>query len=371
VRAFAHTVCVWQDLRASSADPGEAVIIDARVDKGLGVVCDVVIRWGSISTGDYIVSGEHYGKVKLIKPTSGKTNKMLKTAGPSYPARLVGMKSVPAAGETLKVVKSELAAKQFADAKSRQLLQAASDANEGRSKIRTLDIELSGGAARVKTRIQQQNAAHAQGLAYGKRGGNRARQDFHLTAPDAALLAPRAPIILKADCDGVLSAVRDSLLGLQVESSVPIEIDIVSSGVGAVTIADVNMAAEAGGLVFAFGVKANGRDVVTLCDEKAVDIRSHNIIYSLIDDAKVELGRFLPQIEEEQIIGSLKVLQVRPRADTDGIRRWPRRAVSEHTALMSCLTTFASERNRRLMSLASPRPPPLVHTSTSFICAPV
>jgi hypothetical protein len=87
----------------------------------------------------------------------------------------------------------------------------------------------------VKSRIEQHNAAHAQGINYGRRGGNKPRQDFHLTAPDTSNLAPRAPIILLADCHGTLSAVRDCLKGLEDEASVPIEIDIVSASVGGVT----------------------------------------------------------------------------------------------------------------------------------------
>jgi translation initiation factor IF-2 len=297
------------DLRSSETDPGEAIVIDARVSKGLGVVADCIVRSGRIQPGDYVVSGTHYGKVKRIQHTDNNIKAVMKTAGPAMPVRLVGFKTVPAAGDPLRVVKDEGTAKRLTDSRARIIAENAVAEESDRASARTLDIQLTGGAARVKSRIEQQNAAFAQGLAYGKRGGNQKRQDFHLTAPDDSLLAPRAPIILKADCDGVLSAVRDCLLSLQSESKVPIEIDIVSSSVGAVTQEDVNLASEANGLIFAFNVKANSREVQKLCGELGVDIRSHKIIYSLIDDARVELGRFLPYTVEEQQLGRLTVLQ--------------------------------------------------------------
>ena len=98
------------ELKADKEAAGEAVVIDARLDKGLGVVCDCVVRWGKFEVGDAILSGVYGGKVKIMREAGGTS--AMKVAGPSTPVRIVGLRGVPNAGDTLVKVSSEQVAKQ-------------------------------------------------------------------------------------------------------------------------------------------------------------------------------------------------------------------------------------------------------------------
>ncbi|GMH96418.1 hypothetical protein TrST_g14193 [Triparma strigata] len=297
------------ELKSLASDPGEALVLDSRVDKGLGIVVDVIVRWGHFKVGDAIVAGVHSGKVKIIK--NPNATQQLKNAGPSEPIKLVGLRGLPRAGESLIVVSSESVGKSIAEKRT-----AAEEARKIKTSVRAdpakMTLELTGGAARTKTRIEAANIAMLAGEKLGREFKRRfipeikQRDRFELDRVET----PRAPIIVKADCDGTLEAVIESIKALGSETKVDITLDIIHTGVGAVNLHDVNLAKESGGVVFAFGVKVNDREVVNVQEEHEVTVRKHDVIYSLLDDAKKVLGRYAPSIPEERVVGKMKVAEV-------------------------------------------------------------
>jgi len=297
------------ELKAEVDAPGEAVVIDARLDKGLGVVCDCVVRWGSFNVGDAILSGVYGGKVKIMREPGGVGT--VKTALPSTPVRIVGLRGIPNAGETLVKVSSEAVAKQIAERRLKLYGEKMSRTAD-RASAKKVHLELAGGAARVKTRIEAKNLSIQQGtemeFKYKRRFipdlGDSERQALE----DAFKETSRAPVVIKADCEGTLQAVKQSLMELEEETEIDIEIDIIHVGIGAVTQSDVFLASESGGVVFAFGVKSSGNDVDKKAEEDGVEVRKHDIIYSLLDDARTLLGKYVPTVSEEKIIGKLNVL---------------------------------------------------------------
>ena len=284
------------DLRADDNCEAEAIVIDARIDKGLGVVCECVVRWGKISIGDAVVSGIHGGKVRMMQNVDGRPTK---EALPSYPIRIVGMKGLPNAGDSLITVATEELAKEITEKRMRVKGEASRVVERAKALPQT--VQLSGGAARVFGRIAAKNTS-VNAAAAAAAGGKGAGADEGL---EPAMT--RAAAIIKTDADGTLHAVKESLLGL---SSSIIEIDVIHAAVGAVSASDVAMAAESGAVIFAFGVKANDREVLSLSADKKVKIRQHTIIYSLLDDAKSVFGEYLPPIVEDKFVGGAKILQV-------------------------------------------------------------
>jgi translation initiation factor IF-2 len=114
----------------------------------------------------------------------------------------------------------------------------------------------------------------------------------------------RIPIVVKADADGSLSAVRDSLVGLGEKSSHKVLVDPIQEGVGEITSTDIQMAKQSNACIFAFGLKKIDQTVMNLAESEGVIIRSNDIIYSLLDDAKEILGRYLPSTPHEQSHGT-------------------------------------------------------------------
>ena len=280
----------------------EAVITDANVSKGLGVVADAIVKWGTLGVGDCIVTGVNYGKVKILKDSSGRHN--LKTAGPSTPIRIVGLRGLPKAGDRILKTKSDAMSKTIVERRLREISELAETDDDlfyndvtraERASAKRLHLEVTGGAARSKTRIEAKNLAFHKGEKLDFKYNRRFIPDLdakdRLDLERNMLETPRAPVVIKADCEGTLQAVKSVLIDLQDSTTHDIEIDIIHVGVGPVTPSDVSMAKESSGVIFAFGVGGTDKDVVNAADADGVPIRRHDIIYGLLDDAKVLLGK--------------------------------------------------------------------------------
>ncbi|GMI10581.1 hypothetical protein TrRE_jg7517 [Triparma retinervis] len=312
VDSLIESMVLQSEMMELKADPeaaGEAVVIDARLDKGLGVVCDCVVRWGKFDVGDPILSGLYGGKVKIMREAGGTG--AMKSAGPSTPVRIVGLRGVPNAGETLVKVSSEAVAKKIADRRLK-LHGEKMTRTADRASAKKVHLEVMGGAARIKTRIEAKNLSIQQGkdmeFKYKRRFIPELEDSDRLALEEAFEEGSRAPVIIKADCEGTLQAVKQSLMELEEETDVDVEIDIVHVGIGAVTQSDVFLASEAGGVIFAFGVKGSDNSVEKKADEDDVDILKHDVIYSLLDDARHVLGKFCPVVKEEKVLGKLNVM---------------------------------------------------------------
>mmetsp|Transcript_14472 Transcript_14472/g.33688 ORF Transcript_14472/g.33688 Transcript_14472/m.33688 type:complete len:1080 (+) Transcript_14472:197-3436(+) len=264
------------DLRADDTASGEGIIMDARQEKGLGVVADCIVRWGKIKKGDVIISGDQVSQVRMLKDVN---NKMLKHGLPSQPVRIIGFKSLPKAGDPLMIVESEEIAEEMIEQR-RSIDAPTSDRPDGQRS----DVEL-----------------HITGM---RRGDTwRVKKFTNRAAIGESDGTVRIPIVIKADADGSLAAVRESLLSIGDHSKHSVVIDPIMEGIGEVTPSDIQMAKESEATVFSFGSIRVDQSILNLAESDGVSICSNNIIYSLLDEAKIVLGSYLPLIPKEHTHG--------------------------------------------------------------------
>jgi translation initiation factor IF-2 len=300
------------DLRADVEARAEGLVMEASVDQGLGVTAHCVVRWGSLQRGDVVVSGTCWGKVKVLKdgtvfvkavPCCSVTlltilsvcfcfsvhDAALDKALPSQPIQIIGFSSMPKAGDPFVCVASEELAKQLTE--RRKTMQIEKD-----QAAATLD---------VPPPQPQQEDDEAEPVAR-KRRQRRGLQSFQVdVADDDGSI--RIPMVVKADTDATLAAVRESLQGLVEESSHPIVLDWVNVGVGPITTAEVMIAKQVGATIFTFGLGKRKNDVKHVMETEGVDTRDHSIIYALMDDAKQTIAKYLPPTVEDVLHGKGRV----------------------------------------------------------------
>ena len=275
------------DLRADDDAKGEGIVIDARMEKGLGVVADCVIRWGKIERGDFVVSGTAGGRVKFLNDVA---NSPLKKGRPSQPVRIVGFKSLPKAGDPIVCASSEDEAKEIIRLRESDLM------NEERANFENdVKLQISGTAAKNGGMLQKQHE---------KYGYNGDKDD-----EDAGTV--RIPVVIKADSHGALEAVRDALVTIGIDSMLDIVIDPVEMSTGVVTTTDVRMARESDAAIFCFGkVGIADRETKNLAETEEVSIRNHLIIYRLLEDAKDIFAGYLPAEYTTKVHGKANVQAV-------------------------------------------------------------
>jgi len=271
------------DLRADDTASGEGIIMDARQEKGLGVVADCIVRWGKIKKGDVIINGDQVSQVRMLKDVNGK---IIKHGLPSQPVHIIGFKSLPKAGEPLMVVESEEIAEEIIEQR-RAVDAPTSDRPDGQRS----DVEL-----------------HITGM---RRGDTwRVKKYTNRAAIGESDGTVRIPIIVKADADGSLAAVRESLLNIGDDSKHSVVIDPIMEGIGEVSPSDIQMAKESEATIFSFGSIRVDQSTSNLAESEGVSICSNNIIYSLLDEAKIVLGAYLPLIAKEHTHGRASVKEL-------------------------------------------------------------
>jgi translation initiation factor IF-2 len=240
--------------------PAKGTVIEARVDKGRGVVTTFLVQQGTLRIGDTLVAGVHFGKVKAMMDERGNR---ITEAGPSTPVQVLGMVGTPQAGDTFRVYVEERKAKEIAQKRTELYREQSMRSN----KHITLDE-----IARRK-----------------------AIGDFK-----------ELNIIVKGDVDGSVEALSDSLLKL---SNDEVKVNIIMKGVGQISESDVLLASASDAVVIGFQVRPspNARRVA---ENEAIDIRLYRIIYDAINDVKDALeGMLSPEIREE-IIGTTEIREV-------------------------------------------------------------
>ncbi|GBG27487.1 Translation initiation factor IF-2 [Hondaea fermentalgiana] len=291
------------------ADPksrGEAVVLESRLDQGMGGVADIVTRWGTLKVGDNVVCGEQHARVRQLLDTV--TGKPLKEAGPATPVRLVGFKEPPAPASDILAVSSTKRAREVADLRAR----------------RRRDIEAEA-AERLRFEAEQRAAARQASetgeKAKGKKGKPADEEEDEDERPMP--LPDVVPIVLKADTDGSLEALRYSVEGLSLEflqkyeesSGVEIEdpsefgMKVIRRGVGPIASSDVELAKTFGARIFAFNVRAPN-SVVRVAEQGGVEIVTQSVIYHLLDDMRKIMSEELTEKDNVQVLGSAKVLKI-------------------------------------------------------------
>jgi len=246
------------ELKADPNRRASGVVLEASLDKGRGPVATVLIEQGTLRAGDVMVVGTAWGRVRAMLDEHGDR---LKEAGPSVPVQVTGLTEVPEAGETVHVVESERVAK--------DIVSHREDERRGAPKE----------AARAKLTLDE-IFAQAEG------GGVK-----------------ELPVVVKADTQGSVEAIRDALLKLSTDD---VKVDVLLAGVGAVNETDVMLAKASGAVVVAFHVRPDPT-ARRAADSQGVDIRAYRVIYEVVDEVKQAMAGLLPPTITEAFQGRAEV----------------------------------------------------------------
>jgi translation initiation factor IF-2 len=250
------------DLRANPDMPAQGVAIEAHLDKGRGPVATVLVHRGTLRTGDSIVAGSAHGRVRAMINDQGE---QVTEAPPSMPVQVLGLTSVPGAGDNFLVVEDDRMARQIADKReSRQ--RAALLAKTTRRK--TLD-----------QLFEQLEKGETQEL----------------------------KLILKGDSAGSVEALEDALAGIDVGDEVSLR--VIDRGVGAITETNVSLAEASDAVIIGFNVRPQGK-ATQMADSAGVDIRYYSVIYAAIDDVEAALKGMLKPIFEEKVSGQAEIREI-------------------------------------------------------------
>jgi len=246
-----------EELRAEADAPAEGLVIEAHMEKGRGAVVRLLVEQGRLRPGHYLVAGTAYGKVRTLLDFTGKA---IKEAGPSTPVTVTGFKELPQFGDTFGIVKSEKEARQATVAARIEREKAAASTN-----VTSADI--------LKLMSQDREAAQFN-------------------------------VIVKADVQGSLTSVIDSLKLIDTDGQVTLR--IVGSGVGNISENDIHLAANEGTVVYGFNVELPP-SVKRQATRDKIPVRLYKVIYELLDDARASMEALLaPEVVETEV-GALTV----------------------------------------------------------------
>jgi len=256
-----ETILLQAEVMELQADPtrkAKAIVVESSLEKGFGPVANVIIKNGTLNVGDNVIVGQTYGRVRVIKDDNGNNTK---SAPPSAPVAVVGLNEVPGAGEVLVAMESEKEVRELAE--KRAEYERAKQLSKS-----------------TKASLEDLSALIAEGQ------------------------LKSLPVIIKADVQGSLEAIKGSLEKLRNEE---VKVNIIHEGVGGVTESDVTLAdASEHAVILGFNVRPTGA-VKKKAKELGVEINTYNIIYDLIDDVKALLGGLMSPVIKEEITGQAEV----------------------------------------------------------------
>ena len=239
------------DLRANPDMDARGATVEARLDKGRGAVATVLVQQGTLHVGDAIVAGTSYGRVRAMLDENGQP---MEAAGPSTPVQVLGLTSVPTAGDLFLVASDDRAARQIAE--KRQATERAAQLAKRRKVVSLEDFK----KKFAESEIDMLN------------------------------------IVIKGDSSGSVEALEDSLMKIEVSDEVGIQ--VIHRGVGAITQNDVNLATVDKAVIIGFNVRPN-RQVADLAEREGVEIKYYSVIYRAIEDIEASLkGMLKPEYEE-------------------------------------------------------------------------
>ncbi|MDD0815107.1 translation initiation factor IF-2 [Curvibacter sp. HBC28] len=248
------------ELKASVDSNAKGLVIEAKLDKGRGPVATVLVQSGTLKTGDVVLAGQTYGRVRAMLDESARS---IKTAGPSIPVEIQGLTEVPQAGDEFMVLTDERRAREIATYRA--------------GKFRN-------------TKLAKQQAAKLENMF------------SDMTAGEVKTL----PIIIKADVQGSQEALASSLLKLSTDE---VKVQLVYAAVGAISESDINLAIASKAIVIGFNVRADAGARKT-AEGNSVDIHYYNIIYDAVDELKAAMSGMLTPDKKEEVIGTAEIRTV-------------------------------------------------------------
>jgi len=261
-----EAVLVQSEVLELKAAPGRrcrGVVVESALDKGRGPVATILVQDGTLKRGDMILAGEEFGRVRAMFDEGGNP---IEEAGPSIPAEVLGLSGVPNAGDDVLAVADERKAREAAE-------QRKQSAREGR--------------------LAEKQAAKLQNL-------------FDQMGEGASGETQNVNLVIKADVQGSVEALRDALTRLSTEE---IKVNVVASGVGGITESDASLAQASGAIIMGFNVRADA-SARKIIQEADLDLKYYSVIYDAIDDVKKAIGGLLGTEVKEQIIGLAEVKDV-------------------------------------------------------------
>ena len=247
------------ELKANPKRRAVGSVIESSLDKGRGYVATVLVQNGTLSQGDIVLSGTHYGRVKAM---FNERNQKVEHAGPSEPVLILGLDGAPTAGETFNVMETEQEARSIA-------------------------------GKREQLKREQDNRTK-KGLTLDELARRRALGNFQ-----------ELNVIIKGDVDGSIEALSDSLIRLSTEE---IQVNVIHKGVGQISESDVVLASASSAIILGFQVRPS-QAARRLADREGVEIRTYSIIYDTIEDIKSAMeGMLSPEIKEN-VVANLEVQQ--------------------------------------------------------------
>ena len=249
-----------KELKANPNRKARGLVIEAQLDKGRGPVATVLVQKGTLKVGDSIAAGSCYGRVRAMMDDKGNR---VKEAGPSTPVEILGLNDVPNAGEVFVALQNEKEARSFAE----------TFITEGKNKL----IEDTKAKLSLDDLFSQIKAGNVKEL----------------------------PIIVKADVQGSVEAVKQSLVKLSNEEVV---VKVIHGGVGTINESDVTLASASNAIIIGFNVRPDAT-AKSIADREKVDMRLYRVIYQAIEDVEAAMKGMLDPIYEEQVTGHAVVRQ--------------------------------------------------------------
>ncbi|MBQ7587908.1 MAG: translation initiation factor IF-2 [Lachnospiraceae bacterium] len=249
------------ELKANPKRKARGLVIEAQLDKGRGPVATVLVQKGTLKVGDYIAAGACYGKVRAMIDDKGRR---VKEAGPSTPVEILGLNDVPGAGEIFVSPENDKEAKNFAQTFIAQ------------NKVKLLD--------------DTKNKMSLDDLFNQIQEGNLKELN----------------LIIKADVQGSVEAVKESLVKLTNEEVV---VKVIHGGVGAINESDVVLASASNAIIIGFNVRPDAT-AKNIAETEGVDIRLYNVIYKAIEDVEAAMKGMLDPVFEEKVIGHAEIRQI-------------------------------------------------------------
>lgn len=238
------------ELKAAPDRDAQGVVIEARKEVGRGMVATVLVQDGTLSVGDVFVAGATWGKVRSMTNDSGER---IKQAGPSTPVEVTGINDLPAAGDPLQVVSREAEARSIADFRQTELRESQLVATPGKVSLEQLFSQIKAGETK------------------------------------------ELPVVLKADVQGSLEVLKDTLAKLSTDQ---VRIQVIRGGIGGITTDDVLLASASQAIIVGFNVRPE-RNATALASKEEIDVRLHTVIYELTDElTKAMVGMLDPTFRE-------------------------------------------------------------------------
>jgi len=249
------------ELKANPKRKARGLVIEAQLDKGRGAVATVLVQKGTLRVGDPIACGSSYGKVRAMIDDNGRR---VKEAGPSTPVEILGLNSVPVAGETFVNTDNEKEAKSFAETYIAEEKNRLLEETKARMSLDDLFSQIQSGNMK----------------------------DLN--------------IIVKADVQGSVEAVKQSLTKLTNEE---VMVKVIHGGVGAINESDVTLASASNAIIIGFNVRVDPM-AKTTADNEGVDVRLYKVIYQAIEDVEAAMKGMLDPVFEEKILGHAEIRQI-------------------------------------------------------------